>query len=549
MICSRVVFMHSLDMFGNFSISIVKKKQSGRGKNLLSVNFSSTFNSRSRRCTVMRPRAYKKNSSGNKKKKAKVQTKSPVRKRADVTKDEKLDYFYTPLRKDYVKEHEKFMSFDQEYDYQLLDWKSISNLILSDQKKPFKLALDKLNKIKCKRFDRKLYDKSDSRLKKSKFFASLMKASKRKIAHKATKRGPSPNGSSESSASQIRRNNFMDKILTFNKKNLAVSERRATVADGTNKNFIHPPDALVAPSETDMGQNIDLNSRGLQSSLMEVLQENLDEEKASEHEKKIEDKSEKESSKLSRVSSSSSSCSSATSISCKYEINVNSIEANSQRSLSKKLSVCGPSEIDETEQFGSVPPMKINILPDLSNIEKMLQSNDSSSNLTSYSSTSSKVSLNKEFMKKSGDANALLVKLHSIGGQHHRRSSITFNNALESVPNDNKSENLKKEEGKPKKSLFRKSHKNFNSICLSKMRESKTASQFKNIKSSYRSLFRNKKSTRMSRHRLPFVMGKSPTRKKTTAGGLVSDIDRRKTCMVQNKTVMANYKKATILSQ
>ena len=67
------------------------------------------------------------------------------------------------------------MSFDEKQDRQFFDWNSISKLILSysqiplilfrDKKKPFQMALDKLNKIKCKRFDRQLYDKSDGKLK------------------------------------------------------------------------------------------------------------------------------------------------------------------------------------------------------------------------------------------------------------------------------------------------------------------------------------------------------------------------------------------------
>ena len=46
-----------------------------------------------------------------------------------------MDYFYAPYRKDFVKECEKFMSFDQlDEEGKIIDWGSISKFVLSDQK-------------------------------------------------------------------------------------------------------------------------------------------------------------------------------------------------------------------------------------------------------------------------------------------------------------------------------------------------------------------------------------------------------------------------------
>jgi len=97
--------------------------------------------------------------------------------------DEKLDYFYTAYRKDFVKEHEKCMSFEEGDDKKMIDWGSLSRLIFSEKKKPFKKALEKLNKIKSRRFDRKYHQGTNN-----KFFDTLMKASRRKMNHKSLKK-------------------------------------------------------------------------------------------------------------------------------------------------------------------------------------------------------------------------------------------------------------------------------------------------------------------------------------------------------------------------
>ena len=87
-----------------------------------------------------------------------------------------MDYFYAPYRKDFVKECEKHMSFNEEENQLNKDWSSISKFVLSKHKKQFNRALDKLNQIKSGRFDRKIQEGNDS-----KFFEALLKAKKRKI--------------------------------------------------------------------------------------------------------------------------------------------------------------------------------------------------------------------------------------------------------------------------------------------------------------------------------------------------------------------------------
>ena len=89
-----------------------------------------------------------------------------------------MDYFYAPYRKDFVKECENHMSFDEETKQQSMDWGSISKFVLGKHKKQFNRALDKLNQIKSGRFDRKIQEGNSS-----KFFEALLKAKKRKAVN------------------------------------------------------------------------------------------------------------------------------------------------------------------------------------------------------------------------------------------------------------------------------------------------------------------------------------------------------------------------------
>ena len=90
--------------------------------------------------------------------------------------EKKMDFFYAPYRVDFVKDCEKFMEFEDMEQKKNLDWSSITKFILNDKKKPFKRALDRLNKIKWNRFERKYHEGTNN-----KFFDTLLKASKRKI--------------------------------------------------------------------------------------------------------------------------------------------------------------------------------------------------------------------------------------------------------------------------------------------------------------------------------------------------------------------------------
>ena len=113
--------------------------------------------------------------------------------------DKKMDYFYTPYRVDFVKDEEKFMKFgDFENKNKTLDWSSITKFILNQQKKPFKRALDHLNKIKSNRFDRKFHEGTNNI-----FFNTLFKANKRKIVIAKSKiKEQSPNSKSPKAANE-----------------------------------------------------------------------------------------------------------------------------------------------------------------------------------------------------------------------------------------------------------------------------------------------------------------------------------------------------------
>ena len=88
----------------------------------------------------------------------------------------KMDYFYAPYRKDFIKECENHMNFNEEENWQNIDWDSISKFVLSKHNKQFNRALDKLNQIKLDRFGKKIQEGNSS-----KFFEALLKVKKRKI--------------------------------------------------------------------------------------------------------------------------------------------------------------------------------------------------------------------------------------------------------------------------------------------------------------------------------------------------------------------------------
>lgn len=70
--------------------------------------------------------------------------------------EKKMDYFYTPYRKDFFKDAAKHMIFDPEKLEEKLDWSAISELILTSDAKPFHKTMQELNKIKSERLKNKL---------------------------------------------------------------------------------------------------------------------------------------------------------------------------------------------------------------------------------------------------------------------------------------------------------------------------------------------------------------------------------------------------------
>lgn len=48
-----------------------------------------------------------------------------------------MDYYYTPYRKDYVKEYKKYMIFDNLDEQDKVDWKIIYDFILETDPKAF----------------------------------------------------------------------------------------------------------------------------------------------------------------------------------------------------------------------------------------------------------------------------------------------------------------------------------------------------------------------------------------------------------------------------
>lgn len=140
------------------------------------------------------------------------------------------------------------MSFDQEENSKTMDWGSISKFVLSNKKKHFKRALDKLNQIKSTRFDRKIQEGVNSE-----HFKALLKASKRNVKHnkvsKPLKIEPKPQ-KEDSPVKNPPEGNMVMKIFNINFKNFKIPERRGTAVGGMKRfSNLH---TILAPSESDM---------------------------------------------------------------------------------------------------------------------------------------------------------------------------------------------------------------------------------------------------------------------------------------------------------
>ena len=68
--------------------------------------------------------------------------------------------------------------------------------------------------------------------------------------------------------------------------------------------------------------------------------------------------------------------------------------------------------------------------------------------------------MNKEFLKKSGNAQTLMVNLKEVSNRHRRRSSITFNKVLDPEEEEEGKSHDEKSKTRNKKSNLRKSYKN-----------------------------------------------------------------------------------------
>ena len=232
--------------------------------------------------------------------------------------DDKMDFFYNPYRKDFVKEHEQCMSFEEAEECHKLDWGSLSKLIFSDRQKPFSKALEKLNKNKCKRFVKKFQDGQNIH-----FLGGLIKASRRRVQQKSTKHKDSKCFSGPRKSNERGSNGeFINQVLNLNTRKFQIPDRRGTISQSGFKRLSSVQDTILS-SETDMKAEKCENSFRPASEI--VLEEEV---KGSEKKIEIDSSSKTES------SSSTSSEESKSSISCKFVINVQ--KQNSEKS--KRLS-------------------------------------------------------------------------------------------------------------------------------------------------------------------------------------------------------------------
>ena len=83
-----------------------------------------------------------------------------------------------------------------------------------------------------------------------------MKASRRKIICKGSRKDTKTFETSQDSVAKARTSDFMDKILNLTSKNFQIPERRGTII-GPIKRFSNLDNVKIPPSETDWKANLD----------------------------------------------------------------------------------------------------------------------------------------------------------------------------------------------------------------------------------------------------------------------------------------------------